>query len=188
MKNLYRKKLGKIYRKINNIAIKGRDNELEFYKYIDELIESGDYSLLEEVLLQYYQIDTSVEQSIELYKRKAWNEICFQTKPSFLSKLSLLYKSNNIYQQSYDIYLNGLNISIGQILEKEIYTNDTKYLIKNSEFAKLIGEKLIYLEVIKSNGETLIIDNYNPNITIDQNLLDKYKVALEFLLDAVENI
>jgi hypothetical protein len=183
MKSLYRRKLEKIYKKINDIAIKGRDNELEYFKYINELLEKGNYNFLEEVLLQYYQINISDEPSIESYKRKTWNEICLQTKPSFLNKLSVLYKKNNIYQQAYDIYLNDAESSIiGQIIEKEKYTKDVKYIIENKEFAKLVGEKITYLEVNKSNGDSLIIEDYNSNLTFEQNVLNQYKIAIDFLL------
>ena len=36
MVNLYKRKLEKIYKRIDSIATKGRDNALEYYKYIDD--------------------------------------------------------------------------------------------------------------------------------------------------------
>jgi hypothetical protein len=183
MRNLYRGKLEKIYKKINNLALKGRDNEFEYYKYINELIEKGDYNFLEGVLLQYYQIDISNKPSVESYKKDSWSEICFKTNPSFLQKLSILYKKYNIHQQSYDIYLNDVEEPIiGQIVEKEIYTKDAKYLLQNNDFARIIGEKITYLEVNKSSGEFLIVDNYNTNLTFEQNILNQYETAIEFLI------
>ena len=48
--NPTRKKLEKIYNQIDKIATKGKDNILEYTRYIDELIVKGDYSNFEGVL------------------------------------------------------------------------------------------------------------------------------------------
>jgi len=69
MENLYRRKLNKIYNKINNLALKGRDNQIEYLNYIDELIDKGDYSAFEEVMFVYYDFDINKPH----LKRETWN-------------------------------------------------------------------------------------------------------------------
>lgn len=183
MANMYRKKLEKIYNKIDKIASKGKDNQLEYYKYIDELISKGDYSAFEEVLLIYYQLDVSDEKDVSSYKRESWNIICLSTKPVFLTKLSKLYKQKGIYQYAFDIYNDNTGELLGQIKEKEVLSNNTKYLIKNEKFARLMGEKKTFLEVKKkSDLDFILIDDDDLSITEENNLLNRYKTAIEYLL------
>ena len=52
--NLYTRKLEKIFNKLDQIASKGRDNKLEYTKYIDELIEKGDFVAFQEMLSIFY--------------------------------------------------------------------------------------------------------------------------------------
>ena len=110
MTNLYARKLEKIFNKVGQIASKGRDNKIEYTKYIDELIEKGDFVSFQEMLLIFYQIDTIDTGDVSDIKSKTWNEICFQTKSTFLQKLSKLYKQKKVYQQSFNIYSESNNI------------------------------------------------------------------------------
>ena len=119
MDKLYKKKLEKIFNKIDNLAGKGKDNIIEYYKYIDELILKGDYGAFQETLYLFYEIDIIEAPDVQFVKDNTWNEIMFQTKSSFLKKLSRLYKQRGVYQQSYDIYsedLNNVQISISDKL------------------------------------------------------------------------
>lgn len=119
MTNLYAKKLEKIFNKVDKTASKGRDNKLEYTQYIDELINKGDYSAFQEMLYVFYEIDTYEMRDVAELKNKTWDEICFQTKATFLTKLSKLYKNKGVYQQSYNIYtedLSKLNLSLSDKL------------------------------------------------------------------------
>ena len=104
MANQYARKLEKIFNKVGQIASKGRDNKLEYTKFVDEMIEKGDFVAFQEMLNIFYQIDTLNTSDVNDIKSKTWNEICFQTKSTFLTKLSKLYKQKKVYQQSYNIY------------------------------------------------------------------------------------
>jgi hypothetical protein len=191
MNSLYKKKLNKIYKKLDSLSSKGKDNILEYYKYLNELVEKGDYSVLEEVVNLYYNMDISKYPNIIEFRDKLWNEICLQTKLPILVRISKLYKSKGVYQQSnyifkennYDIDENGNIIPVGQIFESEKNTNDINYLIKNKMYARLIGERVPFLEVIDKNGNSLLIDEYDFNLNPDQNQFNQYKKALDFLLN-----
>ena len=111
--NPTRKKLEKIYNQIDKIATKGKDNILEYTRYIDELIVKGDYSNFEQCLYYYYFIDTLQFKNISDVKKKTYDDIIFATKSSFLKKLGVLYKKRDVYQDSYNIYTS--NISYTQI-------------------------------------------------------------------------
>ncbi len=109
MKSLYRKKLDKIYKNIDKLAIKGKDNFLEYYKYVDELVEKGDFDSLQQVLYLYYKIDVIEVNSIDTVKKNTWDKICFNTDTTFLRKLNLIYESKKVYQTSYNIYSSDLS-------------------------------------------------------------------------------
>ena len=137
-----RKRVDKIYKKIDLIAKKGKDNVFEYYKYIDELVDKGEYSNFELALYYNYNIDTNIYIDVEEVKKKTWKEILFQTNTSFMDKLKSMYDTRNVYQISSNIYTTGLtssSIQIGQIYEIDQYSQDAKYLNENKDFAKLMG-------------------------------------------------
>jgi len=293
MDKLHKKKLDKIYKKIDKLALRGKLNTTEYYKYIDELILNGDYGSLEQTLYHYYDIDIINFDSVNDVKKKTWSEILSKTSSSFLKKLSDLYKKRKVYQSSFDIYsydtsllnidlsepllsdytpsgtsssisfqvsnekislnilnkevynvqifkskwvsgeptdvelLQNINIGesiiyetqipttyiseylittyqrdlsgspqnyvlynykfgmsrealLGQIREIDTYTEDAKYLLQNKEFAKLKGEFRYLLEVTK-DGEVSYISGDDPSLSFDQNLLNRYSIALDIL-------
>ncbi len=197
MENLYRRKLNKIYNKINNLALKGRDNQIEYLNYIDELIDKGDYSAFEEVMFVYYDFDInkphlkkrklgtreSRRSDVESYKYESWKLICEKTKSSFLTELSKLYKAKGVYQISFDIFRESNNDLLGSILEKEEFGGNTNYYIKNKQYARLIGERKTFIEVMKDTDiNPTLIDEVDPNLTELQNLYTRYKNAIEYLL------
>ena len=154
MTNLYTRKLEKIFNKVGQIASKGRDNKLEYTKYIDELIEKGDFVAFQEMLNIFFQIDTLDVADVNDIKSRTWNEICFQTKSSFLQKLSKLYKQKKVYQQSYNIYSENNNIVSISISDKLTYTFSATGLTPSISFEK--------------NGEVVDLHVYDDNITTVQ--------------------
>lgn len=110
MSDLYRRKLQKIYNKIDSIAQKGRDNFIEYYKYVDELVQKGDYAALEQCLFYYYQVDITDFNNLEDVKRGTWDSVLFETTMPFLKKLKKIYDRKNVYQISYDIFTTNPNV------------------------------------------------------------------------------
>ena len=103
MSNLYRRKLDKIYTKIDKIAVKGKEGSIEYYRYIDELIEKGDYGFFEQVMVTYYEIDI-LDMTVDQVKNQTWEPILFQTTTPFLKKLGRMYKRRGVYQDSFYIH------------------------------------------------------------------------------------
>lgn len=102
--SLYEKKLAKIHLRIEKLALKGKNNFLEYNNLVNELVEKGDYSALEQCLFYYYGIDIINAASVESIKKSTWDEICFQTQNPFLIKLKRMYDQKSVYQVSYDIF------------------------------------------------------------------------------------
>jgi hypothetical protein len=305
MKSIYRKKLDKIYNNLDKLALKGKENFVEYYSYIDELVEKGDYDSFQQCLYVYYKIDINNISDLQTVKKSAWDKICFQTDSSFLKRLKKLYDVKNVYQTSFDIYSSdnsyvNINLSqplsitysstgytqslsvildddiayikllntqvnkielyeaswenneptstkflrnyiigtisgqyppetpintdisvllqkqylikteerltnisvkfsnyklefsksnyLGKIIEREVYTPDTKYFIQNKQYASITGSRKTYLEVYK-------VDSFNPTVFAtasiyaydnfdlpeDQNLITRYSNAIDYL-------
>jgi len=191
---LYRRKLKKIYNKLENIASLGSDNILEFYKYIEEIIEKGDYGVFSEVINLYYDIDLSRFNDVKSFRDIVWGRICIKTSPKLSTRIQNLYKKNGLYQQSNSIYRESDSVSnsneaispIGQINEYEIYSDDVNYLIKNKMYSNLIGERIIELEIIK-NGITYKLPNtdieWDNTLSYDNNVFKLYTNAIKILTE-----
>ncbi len=99
-----RKKLERVFVKIDKLAIYGKEKTQDYYLLIDDFVNKGTYQDFELCLFYYYFIDISGIKSTDEVKKTTWSEILLQTQSPFLKKLSKLYKSKNVYQQSFDIY------------------------------------------------------------------------------------
>jgi hypothetical protein len=183
--DLYKRRLIKIKRKIDSIAKVGMDNFLEYYKYIDELINKGDLSSLQELLELEYNIDTQKYRTVIEMREKTYKIIVEQTKSDFMQKLSILYKKVRVYQQGFHIYSDVTGEIIGKLTEINVKTDDFEYYVKNKNFSRLIGEYFTFLDVEKiSNG--VVTSSYkeefnNPEWTENQNLFERYKRAINFI-------
>lgn len=72
---------------------------------------------------------------------------------------------------------------LGQIVELDQLSPDSKYYLQNKQFAKVIGTRVTYLEVTKQGAtSSIIIDSSTPNASEDTNLLNRYTTAVNYLL------
>lgn len=180
--NLNNRKLNKIHKKIDKLAEGGEKNYFKFTQYINELINNGDYTLFEDVLITEYEIQAQRFQTVDDLKKPAWKEIRLQTKSNVSKGINKIYKSKGVYQQSFDIYKESDNRIIGQIKEIDSFTPDSDYLVKNKLYSQLIRERITALEVTNEAGDTKIIDDVNFDISEKKNLILRYKKAVNFLL------
>ena len=184
--DLYKRKLNKIKRKIDSITKVGTDNFLEYYKYVDELINKGDYSTFQELLQIEYNIDTYEYRSVLEMREDTYKMITEQTKSDFLQKITKFYKQNKVFQQSFNIYSDETGKIIGSIKEVLEKSDFFEYYSKNKQYARLIGEYVTFLEVSKIENDNIIgtylENNNNPEWTENQNLLERYKRAINFII------
>ena len=93
------------------------------------------------------------------------------------SQTSIAYYELNYKVQIERSYL------LGSIVEIDKLSPDSKYYLQNKQFAKIIGTKVTYLEVTKQGAtSSIIVDNSTPNASEDANLLNRYKIAIDYLL------
>jgi len=103
MANNPRKKVTKIFGQINKIAQKGKDNNLEYHKLIDDIVAKGDYAHLEMCLYDHYNLNTSKYKTVHDIKSKTWKYILFETDANFITGLKKIYSTNKLYQQGQEI-------------------------------------------------------------------------------------
>lgn len=111
-------KIDKIYAKIDRIAKLGRDYQMNYKKYIDELFSKGDYIYFTMCLETYYDIDIRKYNNLYEVKDLTWPIIIEKTKSAFLEKLKKLYISKGVYQIGHEIRSENTGNSI-------MYLSDT---------------------------------------------------------------
>lgn len=88
----------------------------------------------------------------------------------------------SLKQLNYSLSL-STNKYLGKIVETEYLNEETKYYIKNRMFSKIMKTRKSFLEVTKLNTTTpMILDDYNFEISDDENTYNKYVEAINFLL------
>lgn len=72
---------------------------------------------------------------------------------------------------------------LGTIDELDTYNQSLDYFVQNKEFAKILGQRKVYL-VVNRHGSTQSygISYENPAFSPDQNLLRRYKLAVNYLI------
>lgn len=181
----YKEKLKKIYKKLEKLTLRGKSNLFEYHKYIDELVDKGQYSQFKDCLNHYYKISLDNFIDVQDVKETSWDLILFQSNSNVQKKLSTLYLKEKVYQQGFEIFDSETNVKLGEIKEIDDFDFYQKYQYSksinlNSEFATRINMKRIFLEVYKGT-EFLLVDSINETRDEYLNQLERYKTAINFL-------
>lgn len=174
------KKITRIYKLIDKIAIKGRDNILDYKVLVDDLVLSRDYDNLLLCLELYYDININNIESISDIKNTTWDAILFNTLNNISRQLKKLFILKGVYQVGIDIYDDITNIKLGEIKEVGSYTDESRFLLKNKEYAKITKTRRDFVEVYR-NDEFILFDDDDMYKTEDQNLYNRYVDALNLL-------
>ena len=183
------KRILKLYNKITQIAQKGKDAIIEYYKFIDDTIDNGEYSLLEDIFINFYNTDIRMYNSISIFKRKSFEIARFNTNSNFQYKLKTYYDVNNVYQVGKNIFDGSTNDMLGEFSEIDrvgevfylgvtySYYPENIYYKDPALFRKLNEAMIVELQVyIYDINETVLFND--PTML----LLDKYKSAVTLLL------
>jgi hypothetical protein len=113
----YRVEVEKIYKKVDSLAQRGVDAYLDFRDYIDELIDYGQYSIFDDVMLTKYGLDVKKYKSVEDLKKGIFKDIRFQTTSKYLKNLQKLYKSKGVFNTGLHFYNSTNGKYLGDIKE-----------------------------------------------------------------------
>lgn len=149
-----KKKIDKIYKKIDAISKKGSIGRIEYYQYVDELVTNNQYSIFQDTLERKYGINTMNMPSVDEVKKMTFNQIRFQTTSKFQEDLKKIFDKSSLVQI-------GQNVThVGNYLGKIIQTD------------------------LPTDIELSVFNSLNVNIIIGgtASLLDKYQSSINFLL------
>ena len=179
-----RKKLERVFVKIDKLAIYGKEKTQDYYLLIDDFVNKGTYQDFELCLFYYYFIDISGIKSTDEVKKKTWPEIIMQTQTPFLKKLSKLYKQKNVYQQSFDIFstdASTVQLTLSSPLSQTysvIATSSTINFTRQNEFINLniIDNTTNRVTIYKSDWKMI------KGVDTPQSLeyLQKFEVSASF--------
>jgi hypothetical protein len=86
------------------------------------------------------------------------------------------------YELNYKVQIDRSYL-LGQIVEIDQLSADVKYYLQNKQFAKVIGARVTYLEVTKAGAtSSILVDDSTPNASEDTNLVNRYRIAVDYLL------
>lgn len=109
--NSITKRIESIHSKLDKIALKGKDNYLEFSNYFNDLSKVGDYDNLLQCLYIYYTVDVDEIKNYETFKKGAWKSILFKTDSNINKRIKKLYDKKLVYQTGFEIYSSDINFS-----------------------------------------------------------------------------
>lgn len=156
MINAYKKRLEKIFSRIDKMATKGKDYYLEYNRYVDELLEKGDIQALQQCLLIFYKIDIQDEDSIDNIKRKTWDSICFLTNTPFSKKMNKLLDDKKVYQNAFDFFSTDLNYTSIDVSNPLSSTYSSTAFTQSFSLSR--DNQVIYLNVLNPNLHTISIN------------------------------
>jgi hypothetical protein len=192
MDKLERKKIDKLYKKVDELATGGYSNIYEYYKFINDIIDRGDYSYFKVMMNLKYKIDFSLYETVESGREISWKEVMFQTRTSYDKKIKKLFERKNVYMVGLSLY-DASNNCLGDMKELDAFydkkleswtSNYPPYL--NRIFAKLTGDMTTFIEVKKPSATySIIVDDFNFDRD-ELNLLDRYETAINYLLGNLE--
>jgi hypothetical protein len=105
-----RKAIDSIQKRLDKIALKGKDNYLEYSNYFKELSANGNYDNLLQCLYIYYLVD--IEKpiiNINNFRKDTWKSILFKTDSSINKRIKKLYDSKKVYQTGFDVWSSDPN-------------------------------------------------------------------------------
>lgn len=203
MNNIIKKRIVKIYNKIISIAQKGGDAYLTYYNYIDDLVNNGEWSILQDVFLQYFKTDIRKWTSVSIMKQDTWQIVVSNTDTLFMSRLKSFYDQKGVYQIGQKIF-KVTSPTASQFLGKfteikregEINFNGITYSY-HSKFDFYNSTDLYQLSSVdatKSNNAGIKGVNFDIILQVQagtyswyladptSSLLDKYKQGINLLL------
>lgn len=105
-----KKAIDSIHKRLDKIALKGKDNYLEYSNYFKELSANGNYDNLLQCLYIYYLVDIEKPiRNINNFRKDTWKSVLFKTDSSINKRIKKLYDSKKVYQTGFDIWSSDPN-------------------------------------------------------------------------------
>ena len=168
-----KKRILRIYNKIAQITQKGKGSFMEYYNYIDDVINNGEYSILQDVYINYFDVDIRLYKSITIMKQKTWNLIGISVNPLFQNRFVDYCEDNGVYQVGKYFYDSSNNEQLGEftIVNR---ANTINYLGVTYSY---YPDTIYYRNTDLYKNAFNKISNTNKNNTTNKYLANIYKIA-----------
>lgn len=162
MNKFDRKRLNKMYEKIDSIAKQGKIGLDEYKEFLDEIVSDGQYWIFQNMLARKYGLkNTGGLSVVDAKAEKIYNEIRIQTNSTFQKELKKIYSVNSVYQIGKKVYSTTNNTILGEIYQQAAFGNNQAIIVDT-----VIAVKGV--EVMTYDDTTI-------------SLINKYKSAVEFI-------
>lgn len=162
MNKFDKKRLNKMYEKIDGIATQGKLGWEEYKEYIDEILNDGQFWIFQNLLSRKYGFKDSGKISfVDAKTVNVYDEIRIQTNSIFQKSLKKLYDDNNCYQIGKTVYDSTSNSLLGEIYQQAAFGTNSSIIVDTVVAVK--------------NTEVITYDDTT------MSLLLKYKSAIEFI-------
>ena len=192
MNNPIKKRILTIFNRIIQITQKGSDAYLTYYDYIDDIVNNGEYSILQDMFFKYFKVDIRLWKNISTLKQETWKIVSLNTDTTFMYRLKDYYDANGVYQIGQHIYSNSNNELLGKFVEitraeQIVYLGITysyypqQQYYRDTDLYKILDEKkAVILQVqIGAFINDPVVLLADPTMM----LLDKYKEGVQLLLN-----
>jgi hypothetical protein len=167
-----KKAIDSIRSRLDKIALKGKDNYLEYSNYFKELSVNGNYDNLLQCLSIYYLVDVDkVIINLNTFKKNSWKNILIKTDSSINKKIKKLYDSKKVYQTGFDIWSsdpNSLTIVLSDPLSSTFSSTNLSKGISfnhvNTATQSYINMNILNNRIYKLDIQNTIWDNSSKEI------------------------
>lgn len=162
MNKFDKKRLQRMYEKVDRIAQDGMLGWEDYKEYLDEIVNDSQFWLFQFMLSVKYGFDNTGKISLNDAKTtKVYDRIRLQTTSSFQRSLKSIYDANGCYQVGKSVYLTSDNTLLGEVYQESVPGSDRRYLVDT---------------VVAVKGMT--VSRYEDTSV---ELIEKYKLAVEFV-------
>lgn len=162
------KRSEKIYSRIDSIAKKGLIGRIEYYSYVDTLLNDGSYPMFQDILIRKYNIDTIYISTIDEVKRRTFDQIRFQTNSKIQEDFNKLYEQLGVIHLGQSIIRKIDGLKIGYIVELcdgtlRVYRSDLYNIYVDDSTKTLLEKYSTSIEYLLETTESNYVDNYSDN-------------------------
>lgn len=162
MNKFDKRRLAKMYDKVDRIAQDGMVGFEDYKEYLDEVVNDSQFWLFQQMLAVKYGFDDTGSLSlVDAKSSKVYDRIRLRTTSRFQRDLKSLYDGLGCHQVGTNVYLTVDNTLLGQIYQESVAGQDRRFLVDTV--------------VAVSDGG---VQRYEDTSV---GLIDKYRDALLFL-------
>jgi hypothetical protein len=134
-------------------------------------------------------IEQPFQKTLELFQR-------FRVSASYSTYLSEMSTTHGrqflirTYSRNENVDLTRLNYKLdvsrnsllGQVVEIDTFSPQSNYYLQSKELATKMGLGKTFLDVTKTGTYSVLISEHNDSLSEEANLLNRYRIAIDYLL------